>query len=147
MRVYSDGASKGNPGNAGIGVVGLKNEVSLKDFKESNHSCDFFFAEPIGLKTNNYAEYFAFLTALKIATKKNLKNLTFLLDSELIVNQINGLYKVKNKGLQPLFFESMDLIQKLEGVKVSHIRREFNQIADYLANQAVLGQKVLSYGV
>lgn len=147
MNIFTDGASKGNPGKAGIGVVAFSKEVSLAEFKESNQTCDFFFAEPIGAQTNNFAEYSAFIAALKIAAEKKLGNLNFLLDSELIVKQVNGIYKVKNKNIQPLFFEAMELIRPLENIKVSHVRRESNQVADYLANQAILEQKVLSYGL
>lgn len=131
--VYSDGGSRGNPGPAGYGVV-------IKHDKKTENLSGF-----IGVCTNNQAEYTGVLKALEhLANKLSLKKekegieIKFFLDSELIVEQMNGRYKIKNEGLKPLFWSIRELILKLGGkVSFSHIPREQNSAADKLVNEAI----------
>ena len=132
--VHTDGGARGNPGPAGVGVLiqsRIKNQ-ELRIMKE--------ISKYIGEKTNNQAEYQGVIEALKWI-QENVKDdieAEFLLDSELVVHQLNGKYKIKNDGLKPLFFEARDLVLKLCGrVSFSHIQREKNQVADKLVNKAI----------
>lgn len=140
--IYTDGASRGNPGPAGIGMVFLnaKGEV-LKEY--SRYS---------GEKTNNEAEYEAVIWALKkfkaLWGKKKAKKAQIEVntDSELVAEQINGCYKVEDEKLQKLFLELWNLRLDFGAVGIRHIPREKNKRADELANEALdqkLSQKEL----
>ena len=137
--IYSDGGSRGNPGPAGIGVV--------IDGKAEISKC-------IGTATNNQAEYTAVIEALKwVLENSNRSNPTYevgfgepdnnlkielFLDSQLVVEQLNQRYKLKNEGLKPLFNQIQELIGKIGGkVTFSHIPREKNVKADKLVNKAL----------
>lgn len=124
--VYCDGGSRGNPGNAGIGVV-IKNEDTEI----------FTLGEYIGIQTNNVAEYRALIAALKKLADINAENVKIHLDSELVVKQVNGIYKVKNIDLQKLFAEVTTLKKNIKGLEIVHVRREFNKEADALVNLAL----------
>ena len=121
-----DGASRGNPGPAGIGVVIFHNG------KEIWASCQY-----IGTKTNNQSEYSALILGLKQALTRDIKCLQVYGDSQLIINQINGEYKVKNPGLQDLYKEVQDLQAHFESIVFTHVYREFNKRADQLSNMAL----------
>lgn len=124
--VYTDGASRSNPGHAGIGVHFIFPDGKTKNIKQY-----------IGKKTNNEAEYLAVITALQTADKQNWKNIHIFADSQLIVKQINGEYKVKNANLIPLYNKAKSLICTLSNFKISYIPRTKNKTADALANQAI----------
>ncbi|MFA6492970.1 MAG: ribonuclease HI family protein [Patescibacteria group bacterium] len=138
--VYSDGGARGNPGPAGIGcVIQAQNE---KDKVENLAEISKY----IGVATNNQAEYRAVVEALNwlIAnydvndTSKVLLEVEFFLDSQLVVEQLNQRYKLKNEGLKPLFWQIRDLVIKLGGkVTFCHIPREQNKKADKLVNLAI----------
>jgi ribonuclease HI len=121
-----DGASRGNPGPAGIGAVIFHNG------KEIWASCQY-----IGTKTNNQSEYSALILGLKEALTRDIKCLQVYGDSQLIINQINGEYKVRNPGLQDLYKEVQDLQAHFESIVFTHVYREFNKRADQLSNMAL----------
>ena len=125
MVVNIDGASRGNPGPAGIGVVFIKDNLRITEYKEF-----------IGKKTNNQAEYAALKKALQIASTFD-NELMVLSDSQLIVNQRNNVYKVRNKQLKIIFREISNLERRFKMVIYKHIPREKNEYADLLANQAI----------
>jgi ribonuclease HI len=126
--IYSDGASSGNPGHAGIGVV-----IRLMDRPLENHSI----SEYIGIATNNVAEYSALQRGLEKAHTLGLKKIAVFLDSELLVKQLQGEYRVKSKTLLPFWEETRRLLQKFEHYTITHLRRELNKEADLLAKKAV----------
>ena len=123
--VNIDGASRGNPGPAGIGVVFSRDNLRITEYKEF-----------IGKKTNNQAEYAALKKALQIASTLD-NELMVLSDSQLIVNQRNNVYKVRNKQLKIIFREISNLERRFKMVTYKHIPREKNEHADLLANQAI----------
>jgi ribonuclease HI len=125
--VNVDGASKGNPGEAGIGVA-----VFDKDLNIVHESCEY-----IGAATNNVAEYKALILGAKLAVKFNAKDTLFKSDSELMVKQIIGEYRVKNTQLKSLYSEVQSLLGKLPEWKIKHVPREENREADLLANKGV----------
>lgn len=124
--MQTDGAARGNPGPAGIGGF-IFVDGQLKDS----------FKAYIGEATNNVAEYSALLEGLKLAQKYKASAIKVLLDSELIVKQLLGLYKVKNAGLKPYYLAVKELLKEYQRVEVNHIYREENQEADALANEAI----------
>ncbi|MBK6900294.1 MAG: ribonuclease HI family protein [bacterium] len=129
LEVWTDGASRGNPGPASVGIVfGLKGGGPV-----ARH------AEKIGTATNNVAEYRAVLRALELAAGWGVKRVSLQLDSELVARQISGQYRVKSQDLLPFYRQVMDLIRELDGFAVKHIRRERNALADALANLALDG--------
>ena len=125
--VNVDGASKGNPGEAGIGVAVFDNDLNVV-----RESCEY-----IGMATNNVAEYKALILGAKLAVKYNAKNTLFKSDSELLVKQIMGEYRVKNTQLKSLYSEVQSLLGKLPEWEIKHVPREENKEADLLANKGV----------
>ena len=125
--VNVDGASKGNPGESGIGVAIFDKDLNLID-----EACDY-----LGVATNNVAEYKALILGIKLSTKYNAKRVLFKADSELMVKQIKGEYRVKNAQLKLLFTEAQSLLKKLPNWKIMHVPREENKEADLLANKGV----------
>lgn len=125
--LYTDGASRGNPGPAGAGALIIDLEGSTVAEK----------AVYLGEATNNQAEYQALLVGLKAAVKLAPSRLTIRMDSELIVKQLNGEYRVRNRDLQPLYSRARELIQRFGEVRIVHVPREENAHADRLANQAI----------
>lgn len=123
---YIDGASRGNPGPSGIGVVIYKDNTPMVEISKY-----------IGIQTNNIAEYSALLELLDNLIDRNILKIKAYSDSELIVNQINGNYKVRNMKLIKLYNEAKLKINKLEYFKFSHVKRESNSHADKLANIAI----------
>lgn len=124
--VYVDGAARGNPGEAGIGVV----------IKEG-HRVLLEVGAYIGKATNNIAEYMALIRGLEEALLLKKKDVKVTSDSELMVKQINGEYKVKNEGLLPLYLHAKELIGKFKSFEISHAFREENKHADKLANKGI----------
>ncbi|MFO0725770.1 MAG: ribonuclease HI family protein [Myxococcota bacterium] len=124
----SDGASRGNPGPASIGVVLTKADGSIVDT----------IARYIGRTTNNIAEYEAMRAGLERAKELGALAVHVRADSELAIRQLGGLYRVKNEQLKPLFDEVKRLADTFpQGVSFEHVRRELNQKADALANEAL----------
>ncbi|MBI5699454.1 ribonuclease HI family protein [Candidatus Saganbacteria bacterium] len=126
VEVFADGASRGNPGEAGLGVVVRSEGKVIKEV-----------AEYIGRATNNVAEYLALIRGLEEALLLGANEASFFSDSELMVKQIKGEYKVKNEGLQPLHLHARQLIAKFKKFEITHKYREDNQHADDLANRAI----------
>src|SRR5919197_2204612 len=120
-----DGASRGNPGPSGIGVVLIKNKLTIAEYNEF-----------IGEKTNNQAEYTALKKALQIASIFD-NEITVLSDSKLVVSQRNNRYRVRNKQLKVVFREITHLEKQPRAVFYKHIPRAKNQYADFLANLAI----------
>lgn len=125
--IHSDGAARGNPGPAGIGVV-ISDETG-QPISE--------FGEAIGDATNNVAEYTALIRALEVASGLGAAEVHMFLDSELVVKQLKGEYRVKNAGLKGLHAAAMELLKRYERARVTHIPREKNKEADRLANEAL----------
>lgn len=126
IQLFVDGAARGNPGEAGIGVV-------IKD----GHKTLLEVGAYIGKATNNIAEYMALIRGLEevLLIKKDSVKVTS--DSELLVKQINGEYRVKNAGLLPLYLHAKELIKKFKSFEISHAYREENKHADKLANMGI----------
>jgi ribonuclease HI len=124
---YIDGGARGNPGPAGYGVV-IEDEAGKKVAALSEY---------LGHQTNNYAEYSGLLSALRYVVGHGHKALRVVSDSELMVKQIRGEYKVKNLALQGLHRAAKELIGKLEWFVIGHVLREKNREADKLANEAM----------
>src|SRR5437868_362411 len=124
---HSDGGARGNPGPAGYGVV-IQDESGRKVAALSEY---------LGHQTNNFAEYQGLIAALEYAIQKGPKALKLISDSELLVRQIKGIYKVKNAVLQDLHARAKELIAQLDWFSIGHAFREQNQEADRLANAAM----------
>ena len=124
---HSDGGARGNPGPAGYGVV-IKDEKGQKVAALSQY---------LGHQTNNFAEYQGLIAALEYALEHGHRALKVISDSELLVRQIKGVYKVKNAVLQELHGRAKELIAQLEWFSIDHALREHNREADDLANQAM----------
>jgi ribonuclease HI len=125
LTINIDGASRGNPGPSGIGVVITKNTFIITEYNEF-----------IGEKTNNQAEYTALKKALQIASIFD-NEITVLSDSKLVVSQRNNRYRVRNKQLKVVFREISNLEKQFRAVFYKHIPRAKNQYADFLANLAI----------
>lgn len=126
--IYTDGGSRGNPGSAGIGAVIRDDELVLAELKKY-----------LGIQTNNWAEYEALIMALTEAKRLGLINrhLEVRMDSELIVKQMHGEYRVKDAELKKQNAKVCELITHFLSVTFTHVRREFNKDADRLANEAM----------
>ncbi len=127
ISIRTDGASRGNPGPAGIGVV----------IEPEGGGPPLEFGAYIGETTNNVAEYKALLLGLGEAEKLSPDAVTVLSDSELMVRQLNGEYKVKSAHLRPLFLEAVRRLRRFPSVRIRHVGREENGRADLLANRAI----------
>ncbi len=127
LRIHVDGASRGNPGDAGFGVhVAGPDGTTLAELY--GH---------LGHATNNVAEYEGLLHALRWARARGARRLEIFSDSELLVRQMGGRYRVKNPKLQPLHREASALVAGFERVRLEHVPRERNKEADALANRAL----------
>ncbi|MCS7164475.1 MAG: ribonuclease HI family protein [Thermodesulfovibrio sp.] len=124
-KIYCDGASSGNPGDAGIGCLILFDNKRIE------------ISEYIGKTTNNVAEYTALIKGLQEALKQNIQEIEIFSDSELLVYQINGVYKVRNKNLIPLYEKVRNLLSNFKKYQIFHIHREDNSVADRLAKKAL----------
>jgi len=125
--INTDGAAEPNPGPAAIGAV-------IKDEKGELHAR---ISQPIGLATNNQAEYRAVIAALEKAIELGATHVELKSDSQLVVKQIRGEYRVKEATLKPLYDKVRELLGQLEGCRVTHIPRKRNKEADKLANRAL----------
>ncbi|HNW39590.1 MAG TPA: ribonuclease HI family protein [Candidatus Omnitrophota bacterium] len=126
LEIYIDGASQGNPGHSGVGVVIYRDGLRIKNISSY-----------IGLATNNIAEYTALIYALEEALLLKAKSVKINTDSQLLARQLNKIYKVKNAGIINLYNRAVHLLTGFEKVLINHIPREENSLADKLATQAV----------
>ncbi len=124
--INADGASRGNPGPAAIGAT----------IKDENGRLLATVSQSIGRTTNNQAEYRALIAALEKAIGLGAREVDIRLDSELVIRQLQGRYRVKNTALRPLYLRVRELLARLEGFTLKHILREQNAEADRLANAA-----------
>jgi probable phosphoglycerate mutase len=121
-----DGGARGNPGPAGYGVHIQRDDGTVVELKEA-----------VGIATNNVAEYRGLLAALEWATRHGIETLHIKSDSDLLVKQMRGEYRVKHPGLQPLWEQARSLARRIRDVRYEHVRRELNKDADRLANEAM----------
>lgn len=130
FRIYCDGGARGNPGPGAAGFVVFKNG---KKFHEGS--------KYLGRTTNNIAEYMAVIIALEWFIKSKAKvvqRIHFYIDSELVVKQLNGIYKIKSANLKPLALEARDLQNKIDAkIIYEHVPRDKNKIADQLVNESL----------
>ena len=127
VTIHIDGGSRGNPGPAAAGVV-IQADDGAVLYEGGLY---------LGRATNNVAEYRGLLAGLKAAAELQASRVRVLSDSELLVRQMNGSYRVKNEGLLPLFEEAQELAAKFEHCTFQHVPREQNKEADHLVNQAI----------
>ncbi len=129
VNVYTDGGARGNPGPAGIGI--LVTDIEGNEILRHN--------DYIGESTNNVAEYCALIAGLEIASSLDIKEVNCYLDSELVVRQLNGIYRVKNKDLKKLYSEVKRKEKEYRKVSYTHLPREEEhiRIADLLVNKAL----------
>lgn len=123
--VYSDGGSRGNPGPSASGFVVMNKR------EEVLHQGGAY----LGIATNNQAEYHGVRLGLEKALEMGVRSVDFRMDSLLVVNQLNGIYKIKNQDLWPIYEKIKELAGKFDRVQFSHVRREFNQLADGMVNK------------
>jgi ribonuclease HI len=132
LRLYTDGAARGNPGPAGLGVV-IEDDRGMR----LRGLCRY-----IGTATNNVAEYLAVIEGLNAISEWKPDRVEVFLDSKLVVEQLRGNYRVKNAALAPLHARAMQLLQSLPEVEIRHVERAKNKGADALANRAIDEWKV-----
>ena len=124
--VYVDGASRGNPGESGIGVLVIRPDASREEIREY-----------IGRGTNNEAEYKALIKALAYLVAEGSATVKIHTDSQLVASQMNGLWKVKDPKLRILHSEAKKLVSSIPAFEIEYIPRERNTEADGLANEAI----------
>jgi ribonuclease HI len=130
IRIFCDGGSRGNPGPAAVGAVVLDASAAPPTVLGS-------VSETIGIATNNVAEYQALIRALEVAAPFHATRVEVRADSQLLIRQLEGRYKVKNQGLAPLFRRVRELLAGYDEVDLLHVRREENVEADALVNAAL----------
>ena len=126
-RLSTDGGSRGNPGPAAYGYVLESQDGTVLDAR----------GEAIGVATNNVAEYRALIAGLQAAIQRSVDELEVVSDSELLVKQMRGEYKIKNEALQELAAVARALVSQLGKVSYTAVRREHNELADRLVNEAL----------
>ena len=126
IEIYIDGAARGNPGPAGIGIV-------IKDGSKTLAEIGAY----IGKATNNVAEYLALVRGLEEVLIRGFKSASFFSDSELLVKQLNGEYKVKHENLVPLHYHILTLIDRMKEFSIKHVTRDKNAHADKMANEGI----------
>ena len=130
IRIFCDGGSRGNPGPAGIGAV-------ILDASDEPPTVIATVSEAIGIATNNVAEYQALVSGLEAAAPFGARRIEVRADSQLLIRQLEGRYRVKNAGLQPLYRQAMALLKPYAEVDLEHVYREQNVEADALVNLAL----------
>jgi ribonuclease HI len=125
--LFTDGGARGNPGPAGIGVV----------LRDEHGEVVGEIAQGIGEATNNVAEYAALIAGLELAQTKGVTDIQIFLDSELVVSQLLGKWKIKKDTLRPLAVKARSLMNRFDSFELKHVRRELNADADRLANQGM----------
>lgn len=133
----TDGGARGNPGPGGAGFV----------LEDSSGEVVRRGGRFLGSVTNNVAEYEALIWGMETALDQGVARLRVCADSELVVRQMNGIYRVKNEGLKPLFARAQALARRFGSVEIVHVRREQNVAADELANAAMDGRTTVGDGV
>lgn len=133
----TDGGARGNPGPGGAGFV-LEDETGATVRRGGRF---------LGAVTNNQAEYEALVWGLETALDHGVARLRVCADSELVVRQMNGVYRVKNAGLRPLFSKAQELLRRFDSAEMVHVRREMNAAADELANIAMDERATVGDGV
>ena len=133
LTIFTDGVARGNPGDGGFGVV-IKGKDGILMEEIGGY---------LGVTTNNFAEYSGLVAALKASLKYQPAHIEIYSDSQLVVRQLNGLYRVKSESLLPLHKEARRLMSLLGNIAVFYIPREKNKEADALANK-VVDQKILT---
>lgn len=130
-KIYTDGGSRGNPGKSACGYVisGLDDKVIEKS--------GFY----LGIATNNQAEYFGFLKALERARELGISKIRLFSDSQLVVNQMNGVYKIKNPELTPIYHDVKSVADSFEKISFTHVPRELNKLADQEVNRILDAQE------
>ncbi|HWO80350.1 ribonuclease HI family protein [Gaiella sp.] len=126
-RLWTDGGARGNPGPAAFAYVLETEDGTVLDAR----------GEAIGVATNNVAEYSALVAGLSRALEAGIRELEVRSDSELMVKQMRGEYRVKNKDLQSLFLDASRAAREIGRVTYTHVRREHNELADRLVNEAL----------
>ncbi len=127
VRVYSDGAARGNPGPSGAGAVLVEPSGQIVDR----------LGKYLGVHTNNYAEYMGLLLGLRRARELGVREVEVFADSELMIRQLGGRYQVKSPSLRPLYQEALKLLNDFSRVKLVHVPREMNSAADEMSNRAI----------
>src|SRR5688572_25656094 len=127
VRVYSDGAARGNPGLSGAGAVLVDPSGQVVDR----------IGKFLGTQTNNYAEYMGLLLGLRRARALGVREVEVFADSELMIRQLGGRYQVKSQSLKPLYDEAVRLLNDFSRVKLVHVPREMNKAADEMSNRAI----------
>ena len=125
--IHVDGASRGNPGPAGIGIT-IEDKEGASKVRISSY---------IGQTTNNQAEYKALITGLREAARLKAEHVDIKTDSKLVVEQVRGAYKVRHANLKPLFQEAKQLLAEFRSFTITHIPRHQNKTADALATEAL----------
>lgn len=125
--LYTDGGSRGNPGKAAVAAFLFDENDRLVDFD----------SKYIGIATNNQAEYEGLILGMQLATKNNVKELEVRMDSELVVKQINGEYKVKDDKMLELKKSIDKELKNFDTITLGHVRREFNKFSDKLVNHTL----------
>lgn len=134
IKIYTDGGSRGNPGPAAVGVV----------FKDEHNRTTEEFSDYIGETTNGQAEYQAIIFGLRKAKSLKYRKADVFMDSQFIVEQLNGRYKIKEEGIIPLFIKAWNLRLDFDEIKFHYIPREHNQEADKLVNMVLDHQKKIN---
>ena len=129
ITAYFDGGARANPGPAGYGVYIV--DAGGQVLAELSGS--------LGIATNNIAEYNGLIVALQWAVDHNVTSIAIKGDSQLVIEQMRGNYKVKNEGLKPLYLKARMLVMQIGDVRFEHVRREFNKEADRLSNVGMDG--------
>jgi ribonuclease HI len=124
--LHTDGGARGNPGPAGIGVVLTADGEPAREVARS-----------IGETTNNVAEYKALIAGLELALESDISEIEVFVDSELVVAQVKGLWKIKNDRLRALASKAQSLLNRFDDASITHVRRHLNARADELANEAM----------
>jgi ribonuclease HI len=133
--IRADGAARGNPGPAAAGAVII--DASRADFRNPDCPPVAVVARSLGIQTNNYAEYTAVVLGLEKALALGAREVELVLDSQLVVEQLSGRWKVKHPAIKPLVAQAHALLAQFERWSVRHERRESNRAADALANLAL----------
>ena len=127
VRVYSDGAARGNPGPSGAGAVLVDASGNVVDR----------LGKYLGIQTNNYAEYMGLLLGLKRARELGIREVEVFADSELMIRQLGGRYQVRSPSLRPLYEEALRLLNEFSRVKFVYVPRKMNAAADEMSNRAI----------
>lgn len=131
-QLYADGGSRGNPGPSagGFAILDMENNVVITSGKY------------IGITTNNQAEYHSLKGGIEEAIKHKIKVLHVYMDSLLVVNQMKGIYKIKNRDLWPIYQSIREMLPNFNEVNFNHIPREFNKLADSIVNETLDDRKL-----